>query len=330
MARKHHVEVVDLCIFGSNLPRECPIHVHDACELSISNLRGFDAVIFLAGLSNDPMADFDPFGNFVANGAVPAYIAHLCTKAGVPKFIHGGSCSVYGKVTRPVDELHQPRTFSPYGVSKLQGEIGCHQQRWAGLNVVAFRMGTVCGWSPRMRFDLIINTMVKDAWTKQEITVNDESAARPILDIRDAVACYIQAVEALELSGTANIFSGNYTVGEIAQTIRQLAEEALGMPIRITNRKIPDVRSYTVESYFRSHTNVKFKPTITLSDTIKSVLDNIHTIPDTSLAQFYNIETYTRWKKVQQPAGWEPAMQEKIEDACNRAAQEAANWTIAA
>ena len=87
------------------------------------DVRGYDQVIFLAGVSNDPMAEFSPGLNFIFNAAAPAYLGYLAKRAGVKRYIYAGSCSVYGYT---VDELYDEQSPAissyPYGISKLQGE----------------------------------------------------------------------------------------------------------------------------------------------------------------------------------------------------------------
>ena len=92
----HNVSVVDLCWFGNNLPSSVKIFKKNIIDLDVDDIVGHDAVIFMAGLSNDPMADFSPSMNFVENAAVPAYLAYISKKAKVGKFIYASSCSIYG------------------------------------------------------------------------------------------------------------------------------------------------------------------------------------------------------------------------------------------
>lgn len=246
--RGHEVTVVDLFWFGDHLPQSVIRKKMDASLLEAKDLQGFDAVVFLAGLSNDPMADFQPYKNFEFNAALPAYLADQALKAGVKVFVHGGSCSVYGRIEEIATERKTPMTVTPYGLSKLLGEHACLQYgREGSMRVVAFRMGTVCGFSPRMRFDLVINAMVKDGITKGVLSVNDPEARRPILDIRDAVGAYIQAICDSRITGAVNLASFNISVGEIAETVSRVLREERGVHVRVEDKGIPDKRSYTVD-----------------------------------------------------------------------------------
>ena len=95
-ARGYDVTVADLIWFGNHLPPHIPVLRKDVMALTESDLEGTDVVIFLAGLSNDPMAEFSPALNYVHNAAAPATLAYLAKKAGVRRFIFASSCSVYG------------------------------------------------------------------------------------------------------------------------------------------------------------------------------------------------------------------------------------------
>ena len=162
--RGHEITVADLFWFGKSLEIDTPILECELFELTPADLEQFDQVIFLAGLSNDPMAEFSPARNFVDNGALPSYLAYTAKKAGVRRFVYASSCSVYGFSHTQLASEDDPVTCDyPYGISKLQGERGVLQLADDDFSVVALRQGTVVGYSPRMRFDLIVNTMYKSA-----------------------------------------------------------------------------------------------------------------------------------------------------------------------
>src|SRR5882724_6894499 len=223
LERGYDVDVVDLFWFGNSLPAEVRIINRDLFDLQISDLKDYEQVIFLAGLSNDPMAEFSPSKNFIFNAAAPAYLAYTAKKAKIKRYIYASSCSVYGYTEDELfDETRPVSSNYPYGISKLQGEQAAMQLADENFSVIALRKGTVSGYSPRMRFDLIINTMFKHAVREHVITVNNPSIWRPILSIEDAATAYIRAVEAnAKLSGIFNIASGNYTVGEVADLVKE-------------------------------------------------------------------------------------------------------------
>ena len=119
----HDVTVVDACWFGNYLPATIPLIQKDIFEITKSELIGFDEVIFLGGLSNDPMAEFAPQANFIYNTALPAYLGFMAREAGVKRLVYASSCSVYGYTSDKTFTETDPAVCNyPYGASKLQGE----------------------------------------------------------------------------------------------------------------------------------------------------------------------------------------------------------------
>jgi len=164
MKAGHDVVVVDQLWFGNFLPPSVNIIQKDSFSLRADFMRGFDAVIFLSGISNDPMAEYAPHLNFMANASAPAHAAYIAKKAGVRRFVYADSCSVYGFTDGvEVDEKYLPGSTAPYGISKLQGGLGVLQLVDDNFSTICLRQGTLSGYSPRMRFDLFINTMYMKA-----------------------------------------------------------------------------------------------------------------------------------------------------------------------
>src|SRR6202046_5328879 len=150
----------------------------------------------------------------------------MAKKAKVKRYIYASSCSVYGYTENELyDETRPVSSSYPYGISKLQGEQAAMQLADEDFSVIVLRKGTISGYSPRMRFALIINTMFKNAVREHAITVNNPSIWRPILSIEDAATAYIRAIEAnYKISGIFNVASGNYTVGEIGDLVKATVE----------------------------------------------------------------------------------------------------------
>ena len=155
----------------------------------------YDVIVFMAGLSNDPMANFSPKTNFIENSAVPTYLAFLSKEAGVSRFIYASSCSVYGFTNDKImTEDSLPKPDYPYGISKLQAEYSIMQMEDNNFRPISLRKGTIGGWSDRMRFDLVVNTMTKCALSEGKIVVNNPELWRPLIDIRDVVQAYEKAI----------------------------------------------------------------------------------------------------------------------------------------
>lgn len=292
--RGYEVDVIDALWFGNHLPADVKVIPKDLFQCNQEDLNGYDQVIFLAGLSNDPMAEFNPAKNFVDNAALPAYLAFLARKAGVKRFIYASSCSVYGyTVNELYDEDSPVVCHYPYGISKLQGERGVFQMcDDCGFSVIALRQGTVCGYSPRMRFDLIANTMFKTAMTERVVNVNNPAIWRPILDIRDAVTAYVRAIQAdYAISGVFNVASGNYTVGQVADLVREELQELSGKKIKLNINHIQDFRNYKV-TWERAVTTLGFMPKYGVLDMIKDVYEHLSSYGDFEKEEYYNIKTF--------------------------------------
>ena len=274
--RGYKVTVVDLLWFGNQLPKNVHVIQKDVMALTEQELNGYDQVIFLAGLSNDPMAEYSPSKNFIFNAAAPALLGYLSKKAGVKRFIYAGSCSVYGYTVNKLYDENSPTISNyPYGISKLQGEQAVMQMEDENFSVISLRQGTVSGYSPRMRLDLVVNAMFKSAILDQVISVNNPAIWRPVLSIKDAVKAYIRAIEAQEdISGIFNIASGNFTVGEIGDLVKRGVEENLGIGIKLKIKHMQDYRNYKVSAE-KAVNVLSFKPSHDIASIVKSLEINI-------------------------------------------------------
>ena len=291
--RGYKVDVVDLFWFGNRLPRQVGILDRDIFQLGVEDLQPYDQVIFLAGLSNDPMAEFSPNKNFVFNAAAPSYLAYIAKKAGVRRYIYASSCSVYGYTENDLYDESRPVSSSyPYGISKLQGEQGALQLADENFSVISLRKGTISGYSPRMRLDLIINTMFKSALTDRTITINNPSIWRPILSIRDAATAYTRAVEAdPKISGVFNVASGNYTVGEVGDLVKSTVEEKLGLHVNLCIKHIQDFRNYKV-SIEKAKNVLSFHPNDDVKSIVVNLIDNSSKFQDWGNSLYSNIQIF--------------------------------------
>jgi nucleoside-diphosphate-sugar epimerase len=291
----YKTNVIDLLWFGNHLPKNINVVQKDLFKCNKEDLKEYDQVLFLAGLSNDPMAEFDPSLNFIFNAALPSYFAFIAKKAGVRRFIYASSCSVYGYTVNELYDEESPVTCNyPYGISKLQGERGVLQLRDEDFSVIALRQGTVCGFSPRMRMDLIINTMFKFAMTERKIIVDNPSIWRPILDIRDAATAYLRAIQAdYSISGVYNVASGNYTVGQVGDMVKYEMEKLMGEKVDIVIKNIEDYRNYKV-TIDKAKTYLGFQPQYAIKDIIKDLYEHKADFENYDNEQFYNIKVFKK------------------------------------
>lgn len=293
--RGYIVDVIDLLWFGNHLPTGVKVMQKDIFDLHEDELKEYDQVIFLAGLSNDPMAEFSPAKNFVYNGSSPTYLAYIAKRAGVRKFIYASSCSVYGyTVNELYDETAPAVSNYPYGISKLQGEEGVLKMADKDFSVICFRKGTVSGYSPRMRLDLIVNTMFKTAVQTGIITVNNPSIWRPILSIEDAISAYIRAIESADgINGIFNLSSGNYTVGEVADLVKEAVETKMGKQVKLDIKNIKDFRNYKVTND-KAVTTLSFKPKHDVTAILNNLIVNFDKFKDFDNPNYYNIQVFKK------------------------------------
>jgi nucleoside-diphosphate-sugar epimerase len=291
----YEVDVIDLLWFKNHLPSEINVRQADLFDCTVDDFAGYDQVIFLAGLSNDPMAEFSPSMNFVYNAALPSYLAYSAKKAGVKRFIYASSCSVYGYTVNQLYDENSPVTCGyPYGISKLQGERGVLQLQDDNFSTIALRQGTVCGYSPRMRFDLIVNTMFKSALSDGVITINNASIWRPILDVRDTSMAFLRAVQAdPSISGVFNVAYDNFTVGQIGDMVKDAVESVARRRIKINIKNVQDFRNYKVTCE-RAKMMLGFLPKYSVGEIIRSLHDHLEEYEDFGRDDFYNIRVFQR------------------------------------
>ncbi|MGD0046018.1 MAG: SDR family oxidoreductase [Bryobacteraceae bacterium] len=291
--RGYKVDVVDLFWFGNHLPRQVGVLEKDIFQLTVEDLEPYDQVIFLGGLSNDPMAEYSPSKNFIFNAAAPAYLGYVAKNAKVRRYIYASSCSVYGYTENELyDETRPVASSYPYGISKLQGEQAAMQMADANFSVISLRKGTISGYSPRMRFDLIINTMFKCAMKDRTITINNPAIWRPILSIEDAATAYTRAIESNErISGIFNIASGNYTVGEVGDLVRSTVEDRLGHRVGLTINHKQDFRNYKV-SIEKAQNVLSFHPAHDVRSIVSNLIDNMEKCNDWDNPLYSNISSF--------------------------------------
>jgi nucleoside-diphosphate-sugar epimerase len=293
LERGYDVDVVDLFWFGNHLHPQVGVLNKDIFCLTVKDLEPYDQVVFLAGLSNDPMAEYSPSSNFVFNAAAPAYLGYIAKNAGVKRYIYACSCSVYGYTENELyDETRSVGSSYPYGISKLQGEQAVLQLMNDDFSVISLRKGTISGYSPRMRLDLIINTMFKTAVRDHTITVNNPSIWRPILSIEDAATAYIRAIETNQkISGVFNVASGNYTVGEVADIVKSAIHERLDIRANLRIKHVQDFRNYKV-NIEKAANVLSFHPAGDVKSIVGDLADNMEKFQDWDNPTYSNIQMF--------------------------------------
>ena len=291
----YDIDVVDLCWFGNSLPDDIPVKQMDIFNLQTEDVAPYDAIIFLAGLSNDPMAEFSPKANFIYNTALPAYIGYIAKDAGVKRMLFASSCSVYGYThNRTFTEQDIAVSNYPYGVSKLQGEQTLLAIADENFSVLCFRQGTVSGYSPRMRLDLAMNTMFKNALQNGEIKLSNNKIWRPVLGLNDLCVAYHNGIEAILNGGHVfNISSFNATIGELALSVVSFIKEKYGTDISVKNLEEQDYRNYKVSSDIAKQL-LNFNPLQNDLDILSDLHEHVDLFRDFDDEKYYNINVFQK------------------------------------
>jgi nucleoside-diphosphate-sugar epimerase len=250
----------------------------DIRDLAPSELEGVDAVLHLAGLSNDPLSDLDPRLTREINHAATARLGRIARQAGVAHFVFSSSCSVYGfQGETLITEDSPPNPLTVYAQSKLEAERDLDDLAGPGFRVTHLRHGTAYGASPMTRFDLVVNNLV--AWSLATGRVHLKStgnAWRPLVHVDDICASFVAALRPDPTGANRRVF--NIAVTRDNMRIIDLAglvAEELGAPLDFAEGAEPDHRSYRVDGSAAAAGLPGFAPTWSVLGGIRQVLAQV-------------------------------------------------------
>lgn len=254
LERNHSVVGLDTDLFAASNFGEPPLEVpqirKDIRDVATSDFEGFDAVLHLAGLSNDPLGDLNPALTYDINHLASVRIAECAKQAGVERFVFSSSCSTYGAAGDGfVEETASFNPVTPYGESKVLVEQDVASMADDSFSPTYLRNATAYGFSPRLRFDLVLNNLVAWAYATGRIYLkSDGTPWRPIVHIGDISRAFIAAMEAPRESVHNEAFnvgrtSENFRIREIAEIVGDVVP---GAKVEFADTAGPDKRTYRV------------------------------------------------------------------------------------
>jgi nucleoside-diphosphate-sugar epimerase len=256
-------DLFEQCTFSGVIPAIEGIQ-KDVRDVEQHDLKGLDAIIHLAGLSNDPLGDYRPELTEEINEKASIRLANVAKQAGIQRFLFASSCSTYG--AGGADFLTEEAPFNPvtpYGLSKVRVEAALKKLADADFSPTYLRAYTAYGVSPRLRFDLVINNLTAWAFTTKQVYLkSDGTPWRPVVHVEDVSRAYIAALEApRELVHNNNFNVGisteNYQMRELAEIVKSVVP---GCEIAYAPDAAPDKRCYRVDCNKIARTLHGFKP----------------------------------------------------------------------
>lgn len=250
--------------FGADVVRDFPEINKDIRDIQAEDLEGFEAIIHLAGLSNDPLGDLNPELTYEINHRASVRLAELAKEVGVERFVFSSSCSNYGAgVTEWLDENSEFNPVTPYGRSKVMVERDVSKMASDNFSPTFLRSGTAYGVSPRLRFDLVLNNLTAWAFTTGQVYLkSDGTPWRPIVHIKDmalAFKCAIETPRELVHNQAFNVGQSdeNYQIRQMADIVGEVVPDS---EVKYADGATADKRDYRVNCDKIKNTLVGYEP----------------------------------------------------------------------
>lgn len=261
------LKVIDQQWFGNFLPKEeanLTVLKKGVDRITENDLDGVDSVIHLANVANDPGVELNPVLSWEINNLHLTQLLLLCKKAKIKKFIYASSGSVYGvKREQKVTEDLLPEPISVYNKTKMVAERVTNSFR-DDFKIYNIRPATVCGFSPRMRLDVVVNMFVWQAFSSNTIKVLGGDQVRPNINIHDMAQVYLHFLK------NENLESGDYNAGFENMSVREIAELIVGkFGGRIEYLPSNDPRSYRQDS--TKLINTGFQPKNSVNNAVEEI-----------------------------------------------------------
>lgn len=283
--QKYQVKVLDLYTYGGDvfdtLQDKSGLEEikGDICDERLLKkvLDGCDAVIHLACISNDPTFELNPDLSRRINYEAFEPLVRISEESGVKRFIYASTCSVYGvSDAENVTEDHPLLPITDYNKYKGLCEPILLRYQSPKFTTVVIRPATVCGYSPRQRFDLTVNILTNHAYNKNHITVFGGVQERPNIHIEDIANLYCQLLQFPDAEIAGKIYNAGYqnrSVADIAQIVQDVLAEELPHRAKPTIEAVPsdDIRSYRISSE-KIRRELNFVPRYTIEDGVKDLI----------------------------------------------------------
>ena len=266
----------ETCTFGTDVA-DVPALRKDIRDVEVSDLEGFEAVIHLAAISNDPVGDLNPDATYAINHRAASRLGALAKDAGVTRFLFSSSCSLYGAAgNAPLDESAGFNPVTPYGESKLLVENDLRELADDDFSPTYLRNATAYGLSARLRGDLVVNNLTGYAFTTGQVLLkSDGSSWRPLVHIEDISRAFLAILEApRELVHDEPFNVGrteeNYLIRDVAQIVGEVVP---GSVVTLADGASPDIRNYRVNCDKIAQTLPAFQPQWTVRKAVEELYE---------------------------------------------------------